>query len=41
MEYLVIAYTLIAVILTGFGISVRQRLAAVERERRLLESKND
>ena len=41
MEYLAIAYILIAVVLIGYGISLRQRSEAVRRERELLESKND
>ena len=41
MEYLAIAYILIAVVLIGYGISLRQRSETVRRERELLESKND
>jgi hypothetical protein len=41
MEYLAIAYILIAVVLVGYGISLRQRSETVRRERELLESKND
>lgn len=41
MEYLAIAYMLIAVVLIGYGISLRQRSETVRRERELLESKNN
>lgn len=41
MEYLTIAYTLIAAVLIGYGISLRQRTGAIRRERELLESKNE
>ncbi|HEX9074618.1 MAG TPA: hypothetical protein VF932_02520 [Anaerolineae bacterium] len=41
MEYLAIAYILIAVVLIGYGISLRQRSETVRRERELLESKNN
>lgn len=40
MEYLAIAYGLIAVVLIGYAFSVRRRMNAVQRERALLESKN-
>jgi len=40
MEYLAIAYALIAFVLIGYAINLRQRRAAVERERASLESKN-
>ncbi len=41
MEYLAIAYILIAIVLAGYGISLRQRSQSVRRERELLDSKND
>lgn len=41
MEYLVIAYTLIAVVLIGYAVNLRSRMQAVERERARLESKDD
>jgi hypothetical protein len=41
MEYLAIAYALIAVVLIGYALNLHQRMAAVERERRLIESKED
>jgi hypothetical protein len=41
MEYMAIAYALIAVVVIGYVISLRQRWQAVKRERDLLESKND
>ena len=41
MEYLAIAYTLIAVVLIGYVANLRQRMATVERERALIESKKD
>ena len=41
MEYLAIAYILIAVVLIGYGISLQQRSETVRRERELLESKNN
>jgi CcmD family protein len=41
MEYLAIAYALIAVVLVGYVVNLRQRMQAVERERGLIESKND
>jgi len=41
MEYLAIAYVLIAVVLIGYFVNLRQRMQAVERERALIESKND
>ena len=40
MEYLAIAYSLIAVVLIGYGISLRRRAQAIQRERALLESKD-
>jgi hypothetical protein len=41
MEYLTIAYALIAVVLIGYAFNLRQRWQSVERERALVESKND
>jgi hypothetical protein len=41
MDYLAIAYTLIAVVLISYAISVWRRRDAIRRERILLESKND
>jgi CcmD family protein len=41
MEYLVIAYGLIGVVLIGYAIHLRQRMATVERERALIEAKKD
>ncbi len=40
MEYLAIAYTLIAVVLAGYSISLLRRSQSIRRERELLESKN-
>ncbi len=40
MEYLVIAYALIAVVLMGYALSLRQRWQAVKRERSLYETKD-
>ncbi len=41
MEYMMIAYALIAIVLVGYGISLRQRTLAARRERQMLESKED
>ena len=41
MEYLAIAYVLIAVVLIGYFVNLRQRMQAVERERALIEARND
>ncbi len=41
MENLAIAYTLIAVVLCGYGLNLWRRLRQVRSERELLESKND
>jgi hypothetical protein len=41
MEYMAIAYALIAVVLAGYGFSLRQRTLAARRERRMLESKEE
>lgn len=41
MDYLAIAYGLIAVVLIGYVVSVWRRSQAVHRERDLLETKND
>ena len=40
MEYLAVAYALIATVLTVYTISLRQRAQSVRRERELLESKD-
>lgn len=40
MEYLAIAYGLIAVVLIGYALSLRQRWQAIQRERALFESKD-
>ncbi len=39
MEYMIIAYALIAVVLAGYGFSLWQRTQAARRERQMLESK--
>ncbi len=39
MEYLAIAYALIAVVVIGYTLSLRQRMKTVERERARIESK--
>jgi CcmD family protein len=39
MEYLAIAYILIALVVMGYVFNLRQRMKAVERERALLQSK--
>ncbi len=41
MDYLLIAYALIAVVLIGYSFSLRQRARTIERERALLQSKED
>lgn len=41
MEYLTIAYGLIAVVVIAYSLSLRQRMQAVKRERTLIESKED
>ena len=41
MEYMTVAYFLIAAVLTGYGISLRQRAQGVRRERELLESRDE
>ena len=41
MEYLAIAYALIAVVLIGYVVNLRQRMKAVARERALIEAKKD
>ncbi len=41
MEYLAIAYALIAVVLVGYVLSLRQRMEAIKRERALIESKEN
>lgn len=40
MEYMAIAYILIAVVLIGYAVNLRVRTQAIERERARLESKN-
>ncbi len=40
MEYLAIAYVLIAVVLVGYAVNLRMRTLTVERERARLESRN-
>jgi CcmD family protein len=41
MEYLAAAYVLIAVVIIGYVVNLRQRLRAVERERESIEAKKD
>jgi hypothetical protein len=41
MEYLAIAYALIAVVLIGYVVNLRQRWQIVERERALIEAKKE
>ncbi len=40
MEYMAIAYTLIAVVLIGYAVNLRMRRQSIERERARLEAKN-
>jgi hypothetical protein len=40
MEYLAIAYALIAVVLVGYAVNLRIRTQTIERERARLESRN-
>jgi Flp pilus assembly pilin Flp len=40
MEYLTIAYVLIAAVLVGYAVNLRTRLRATESERARFESKN-
>jgi hypothetical protein len=40
MEYLAIAYALIAVVLIGYGVNLQIRAQAIEKERARLQSKN-
>ncbi len=40
MEYMAIAYTLIAVVLIGYSVNLKMRRQSIERERARLESKN-
>lgn len=40
MEYLAIAYALIAIVLVGYSVNLWRRSQAIRRERELLESKN-
>ncbi len=41
MEYLAIAYGLIAVVLAGYGIRLRRQMQAASRERARLLSKDE
>jgi hypothetical protein len=41
MEYLAIAYILIAMVLIGYSLSLRRRAQAAQRERARLESKEN
>ncbi len=41
MEYLAVAYFLIAVVIIGYIVSLRRRWQAVQRERALYESKDE
>ncbi len=41
MEYLAMAYALIAIVLIGYAVNLRRRMAAVERERALIEAQKD
>jgi hypothetical protein len=40
MEYMAIAYILIAVVLIGYAVNLRMRTRAIESERARLETKN-
>ncbi len=40
MDYLMIAYILIAVTLVGYFLNLRQRMLTVQREREQLETKD-
>ena len=40
MEYMAIAYILIAVVLIGYAVNLRRRTQAAENERARLEAKN-
>jgi len=40
MEYLAIAYALIAIVLIGYTVNLKMRTQAIDRERTRLESKN-
>ncbi len=40
MQNLIIAYVLIAIVLTGYGVSLYQRTRAVDRSIRALEDKD-
>ncbi len=41
MEYLAIAYALIAIVLIGYAINLQRRMAAIERARKLIEARKD
>lgn len=41
MEYLSIAYALIAIVLIGYAINLQRRMTAIERERASIEAKKD
>jgi len=40
MEYLAIAYALIALVLIGYAVNLKMRTQTIERERARLESKD-
>jgi hypothetical protein len=40
MDYLIIAYGLIAIVLVAYTLSIRQRMRAIQRGREMYESKN-
>ena len=40
MDYLIIAYGLIAVVLVAYTLSIGQRMRSIQRERSLFESKD-
>ncbi len=40
MEYLAIAYALIAIVLVGYAINLKMRMQTIERDRARLQSKN-
>ncbi len=41
MDYMIIAYVLIAVVLVGYSLNIWQRMRTIERERARLDSKQD
>lgn len=41
MEYMTVAYALIAAVLIGYAISLRQRMQGIRREREQFESRED